>query len=317
LQKLREEHRELVNELREKKEELRMAAQELINLKGSLEGFKAQQIHLEDIRANLVNEINSLRESSRMELRRTERMEQTYAQVEGRLKALKGDIAKTEASYEKARNMTAEEEQRVSEQRRALRAAMEELANLELTMSQMNKQMYEERQQALSEMGQLSQAKQSVQQHMFMLSEGQKRMERNNAIIQSKLPPSDTPSNVTKSVTHLRRAPPIPFLQSPTDSNIPYTDIQSRGRDNSNRTSSNRGIRSLSPEEREKKMFLGDMGSLDSNQQRTNYFSVGQVQSGADNGSGDIELSEIQREVELLRKQSNAILQSTGRLTGT
>jgi len=36
-----------------------------------------------------------------MELRRTERMEQTYAQVEDRLKALKVDIAKTEASYEK------------------------------------------------------------------------------------------------------------------------------------------------------------------------------------------------------------------------
>ena len=48
-----------------------------------------------------MSEINSLRESSRMELRRTERMEQTYAQVEDRLKALKVDIAKTEASYEK------------------------------------------------------------------------------------------------------------------------------------------------------------------------------------------------------------------------
>ena len=40
----------------------------------------------------------------------------------------------------------------------------------------MNKQMYEERQKALQEIGQLSQAKQSAQQHMFMLSETQQRL---------------------------------------------------------------------------------------------------------------------------------------------
>jgi len=34
LQKLREEHRDLVNDLREKREELRVAAQELMNMKG-------------------------------------------------------------------------------------------------------------------------------------------------------------------------------------------------------------------------------------------------------------------------------------------
>ena len=36
--------------------------------------------------------------------------------------------------------------------------------------------MYEERQKALHEIGQLSQAKQSAQQHMFMLSETQQRL---------------------------------------------------------------------------------------------------------------------------------------------
>jgi len=224
-----------------------------------------------------------------------------------------------------------EEEQRVNEQRRSLRAAMEELANLELTMSQvksnkylptklplslicskMNKQMHEERQQAISEMSHLSHAKQSVQQHMLMLSEAQKRMERNNASSQPKQPSSDAIFNMTRNATQLRKAPPIPFLQSPTNiDNIPYT-ASSSGRENMFIKPSNRGIRQ---EERvERNVFMGDMAS---SQQKKNYFTVGQVQSNEESVSGDIELSEIQREVELLRKQSNDILQSTVRLTGT
>ena len=96
LQRLREESRELTLELRRKKDDLQATNQELLNaqgifnfvpdikvgsdrcqiISGGLEGLKAQRIHLEDIRLEIVNEIQRLRDTSKAELKRTDRMEQ-------------------------------------------------------------------------------------------------------------------------------------------------------------------------------------------------------------------------------------------------
>lgn len=47
-------------------------------ISGGLEGLKAQRTHLEDIRVEIVSEIHRLRETSKAELKRTDRMEQVH-----------------------------------------------------------------------------------------------------------------------------------------------------------------------------------------------------------------------------------------------
>jgi chromosome segregation ATPase len=101
LQKLREEHRELNLEIRKKKEELKMTFQELQGMQGDVQGLRVELGHLDDIRTEMVREIDRLREASRSELKRTEKMEQTCSSVEERLRMLKAEIASSEASYEK------------------------------------------------------------------------------------------------------------------------------------------------------------------------------------------------------------------------
>jgi chromosome segregation ATPase len=99
LQKLREEHRELNLEIRKKKVELKI--QELQGMQGDVQGLRVELGHLDDIRTEMVREIDRLREASRSELKRTEKMEQTCSSVEERLRMLKAEIASSEASYEK------------------------------------------------------------------------------------------------------------------------------------------------------------------------------------------------------------------------
>lgn len=107
LQRLREECRELTLEMRRKKDDLQATNQEILNAQGlfppllleiffsiwmmsmvssdhygmivgGLEGLKAQRTHLEDIRVEIVSEIHRLRETSKAELKRTDRMEQVH-----------------------------------------------------------------------------------------------------------------------------------------------------------------------------------------------------------------------------------------------
>lgn len=103
LQKLREELRELSLDMRKRKEDLQVTTQELIANQGHVEALKTQRMQLEDMRTEIMSEIHRLRETSKAEAKRAERMEQTCGAVEDRLKSLKIDISRTEASYEKVR----------------------------------------------------------------------------------------------------------------------------------------------------------------------------------------------------------------------
>lgn len=173
----REELRDINLEIRRGKEGLRVVQQELQTGHLSLETLQSQKDHLEDLKDELTAELNRLRETSRLEMRRTEKLETTYSEAENRLKALRADLTATEQSYERMRNLTAEEEQRVQGQRRALRSTLDELNKVEKAVSEAHQQMYEERQKALVEIGQLGQAKQSAHAHMFLANEAQRRLD--------------------------------------------------------------------------------------------------------------------------------------------
>lgn len=173
----REELRDINIEIRRCKEGLRVVQQELQTGHLSLETLQAQKDHLEDLKDELTAELNRLRETSRLEMKRTEKLESTYADSENRLKALRADLTSTEQSYERMRNLSAEEEQRVQGQRRALRSTLDELNKVEKAVSEAHQQMYDERQRALVEIGQLGQAKQSAHAHMFLTNEAQRRLE--------------------------------------------------------------------------------------------------------------------------------------------
>ena len=76
------------------------------------------------------------------------------------------------------RQASAEEERAVLERRVQLRAATEELSLVESTIADQNRALFEERSRALSEIGKLSEARQSAQGQVFLLAEAQRRMQQ-------------------------------------------------------------------------------------------------------------------------------------------
>jgi chromosome segregation ATPase/phosphatidylethanolamine-binding protein (PEBP) family uncharacterized protein len=178
----REELREINLDIRRGKESLRVVQQEVQTAQLGLETLQAQRNHLESLKDELTAELNRIRESARQEMHRVDKLDSLYTDAEQRLKAVRADLAAAEQAHEQTRSLGVEEEQRVQEQRRALRQVMDELGKVERKISEGHQQVYEERQRALVEIGQLSQAKQSAQAHMFLTAEAQRRLDSRAAL---------------------------------------------------------------------------------------------------------------------------------------
>jgi len=175
----RDELRDLHVEIKREKDNLKLIQQELQSNQINLEAIKTQNKHIEGLKDELSEELYRIRETNRMELRRTDKLESTYVEVEQRLKSLREELVLMEKDYERTRHLTLEEQERVSDQRRILRQTLDELTKAERAVSETYKQMYDERQKALVEISLLGQAKQSAQAHMFLTSEAQKKIDKN------------------------------------------------------------------------------------------------------------------------------------------
>ena len=175
----RDELRDLHVEIKREKDNLKLIQQELQSNQINLEAIKTQNKHIEGLKDELSEELYRIRETNRMELRRTDKLESTYVEVEQRLKSLREELVLMEKDYERTRHLTLEEQERVSDQRRILRQTLDELTKAERAVSETYKQMYDERQKALVEISLLGQAKQSAQTHMFLTSEAQKKIDKN------------------------------------------------------------------------------------------------------------------------------------------
>jgi hypothetical protein len=175
----RDELRDLHVEIKREKDNLKLIQQELQSNQINLEAIKTQNKHIEGLKDELSEELYRIRETNRVELRRTDKLESTYVEVEQRLKSLRDELVLMEQDYERTRHLTLEEQERVSDQRRILRQTLDELTKAERAVSETYKQMYDERQKALVEIGLLGQAKQSAQAHMFLTSEAQKKIDKN------------------------------------------------------------------------------------------------------------------------------------------
>lgn len=177
----RDELRDLHVEIKREKDNLKLIQQELQSNQINLEAIKTQNKHIEDLKDDLGEELHRIRETNRVELRRTDKLESTYVEVEQRLKSLREELVLMEKDYERTRHLTLEEQERVSDQRRILRQTLDELTKAERAVSETYKQMYDERQKALVEISLLGQAKQSAQAHMFLTSEAQKKIDSRNS----------------------------------------------------------------------------------------------------------------------------------------
>jgi len=175
----RDELRDLHMEIKREKDNLKLIQQELQSNQINLEAIKTQNKHIEGVKDDLNEELSRIRETNRVELRRTDKLESTYIEVEQRLKSLREELVSMEQNYERTRHLTLEEQERVSDQRRILRQTLDELIKAEKAVSETYKQMYDERQKALVEISLLGQAKQSAQAHMFLTSEAQKKIDKN------------------------------------------------------------------------------------------------------------------------------------------
>lgn len=175
----RDELRDLHVEIKREKDNLKLIQQELQSNQINLEAIKTQNKHIEGLKDELSEELYRIRETNRVELRRTDKLESTYVEVEQRLKSLREELVLMEQDYERTRHLTLEEQERVSDQRRILRQTLDELTKAERAVSETYKQMYDERQKALVEISLLGQAKQSAQAHMFLTSEAQKKIDKN------------------------------------------------------------------------------------------------------------------------------------------
>ena len=197
----REELRDLNLEIRRNKENLRVVQQEVQTGQMGLESLQKERDRLEDVKDELTVELHRLRESSRLEAQRSERLEATYHEVQQRLAAVRADLTLTEKNYDRTRHLTVEEEQHVQGQRRELRKVLDDLGKAEKTLADTHIQMYEERQRALLEIGQLGQAKQSAQNHLFLANEAQRRLDSRASLPNhgTTLHAQKAPQNLTSS----------------------------------------------------------------------------------------------------------------------
>ena len=157
---------------------------------------------------------------------------------------------------------------------------------------QMNKQMYEERSKALQEIGQLSQAKQKAQQHMFLLSEAQQRLGQGEKTASSSSNNISGSSSGSSTVLQAQMAlsPSLRVRRGPPALLVPsFTTDSQRSNAIEMKSGSFHGGRN------------------------TSTAAASAVLSASERHE-DVELSEIQRDVERLKRQSAAILQSTAKI---
>ena len=176
----RKEHTTVLDELRRSRDELTDAKQALFASSSALEALKTQHAMLVSQRDELKQDVSRLRQTNEQEVARQERMEDTYKDVEKRLRELRTDLSRAEEGYARAKSLSADEEQRLLTQRRAMRAASSELQAIEAAVANSHKSMQEERENAVRDLGLLGQAKQSIQHQVFALNEAQRRISVGN-----------------------------------------------------------------------------------------------------------------------------------------
>lgn len=168
----------VMKETKSTQEELSSAQRELASVKVSLESAMAQQMHVQSVKEELQLQISRLREAEKVELLRAERVNESYKDLERRLKEVRAELSREEGSYARVKSRSIEEESKLAERHRSLYSATEELSKIEGIMSDLHSNIHEERGKAIEEISRLGQVKQSVQSQMFMLSEAQRRSDR-------------------------------------------------------------------------------------------------------------------------------------------
>jgi chromosome segregation ATPase len=175
LETLRVEHRHLALDMRRSKEQLASVQQQVQLEEATAQLIETEVVALRDTKVALEADISRLRDINKSELKRSEKLEQSCGEIEKRLKHAHEEIFAVVGEYERSRILSKEEENRVAEQRRSLKATMEELATLEKSVAVANSVLQEQRRQGLVELGQFDIAKQSIQSNMFLAAEAQRR----------------------------------------------------------------------------------------------------------------------------------------------
>lgn len=121
-------------------------------------------------------------------------------------------------SYERARGLTAEEENRLHEYRNQLKSTVEQLYELECKMNMVNKDMFEEKRRVAQEIHELGYTKQNVQSQLFMIAEAQKRLSKEGLCVSSTSKNSNSISNQNAPILLGGRNLPSPLLRN-TQSN--------------------------------------------------------------------------------------------------
>jgi myosin protein heavy chain len=153
LDSLRVQNRDIVLTIKTLKEEIKGLVDDKQQLHGHIMSLKSQLDATETTRENITKELNKLRDMEILEMKRSERLDKIYSECEVRLSELRNELARTEEDLEKNKVMNAEEEKRISDSRRLLRASLEELSNVENSIAASNRKLYEERQRAIQEIG--------------------------------------------------------------------------------------------------------------------------------------------------------------------
>jgi len=153
LDSLRVQNRDIVLTIKTLKEEIKGLVDDKQQLHGHIMSLKSQLEATETTRENITKELNKLRDMEILEMKRSERLDKIYSECEVRLSELRNELARTEEDLEKNKVMNAEEEKRISDSRRLLRASLEELSNVENSIASSNRKLYEERQRAIQEIG--------------------------------------------------------------------------------------------------------------------------------------------------------------------
>jgi chromosome segregation ATPase len=182
IDRLKNEIKEKQIDVRQSKENYKLAQIELNSATISLESIKSQNLHAESIKLALNQEIQRLKDASQLELTRTERIENACKESETRYKILTEEITKTETNLHNFKNLASEEATKVADQRRMMKSNLAELAHIEYAITDANKFLFDERTKAVDEISQLNQAKQQAQSRVFIFNEAERRMENNGFI---------------------------------------------------------------------------------------------------------------------------------------
>jgi chromosome segregation ATPase len=160
------------------RDELKQLQRELTSARVTLESCLAQQQHAIAVKEEIQQEISHMRETEKVELMRAERVNETYKDLERRLKEVRAELGREESSYARVKSRSIEEESKLAERHRSLYSATEELSKVESVIAEVHSSIHEERGKAIQEISKLGQAKQSVVSQMFLLSEAKRRADR-------------------------------------------------------------------------------------------------------------------------------------------